>query len=157
MKHNDVLRSIRYMLDLSDIQTLQIIQLGKPDITIDKPVIVSYLKKEDESGYLPCPANIMAAFLDGLVYHLRGKDNDRPQLATVPPISNNMVLKKLRVAFSLKDTDILEIMQSSGVNASKAEISALCRAPGHQNYRQCGDQWLRLFLKGLTTRLRKIH
>lgn len=156
MKHNDVLRSIRYMLDLSDIQTLHIIQLGKPDITIDKPVVVSYLKKEDESGYLPCPANIMAAFLDGLVYHLRGKDDDRPQLATVPPISNNMVLKKLRVAFGLKDTDILEIMQSAGVNASKAEISALCRSPDHHNYRQCGDQWLRLFLKGLTIRSRKV-
>jgi len=29
------------------------------------------------------------------------------------------------------------------------------RAPGHKNYRVCGDQALRYFLKGLAARLRK--
>ena len=154
MKHNDVLRSIRYMLDISDSQLLSIIKLAKPDIELDRNAVIAYLKKDDEPDFLPCPAKVMAAFLDGLVYHRRGRDDSRPQLDTVPPISNNMVLKKLRVAFELKDADMTSIMQSVGVSVGKSELSALFRAPGHQNYRNCGDQWLRNFLKGLTLRVR---
>ena len=154
MKHNDVLRSIRYMLDISDNQLLGIIKLGKPDIELDRNAVIAYLKKDDEPDFLPCPAKVMAAFLDGLVYHRRGRDDSRPQLDTVPPISNNMVLKKLRVAFELKDADMQAIMQSVGVNVGKSELSALFRAPEHKNYRNCGDQWLRNFLKGLTLRVR---
>ena len=154
MKHNDVLRSIRYMLDISDNQLLGIIKLGKPDIELDRNAVIAYLKKDDEPDFLPCPAKVMAAFLDGLVYHRRGRDDSRPQLETVPPISNNMVLKKLRVAFELKDADMQAIMQSVGVNVGKSELSALFRAPEHKNYRNCGDQWLRNFLKGLTLRVR---
>lgn len=155
MKHNDVLRSIRYMLDISDTQLLSMIKLAKPDIDVDRDAVIAYLKKDDEPGFLSCPAKVMAAFLDGLVYHRRGRDDSRPQLETVPPISNNMVLKKLRVAFELKDVDMTTIMQSVGVSVGKTELSALFRAPGHQNYRNCGDQWLRNFLKGLTLRVRK--
>lgn len=154
MKHNDVLRSIRYMLDISDSQLLSIIKLAKPDIELDRNAVIAYLKKDDEPDFLPCPAKVMAAFLDGLVYHRRGRDDSRPQLDTVPPISNNMVLKKLRVAFELKDADMQAIMQSVGVNVGKSELSALFRAPEHKNYRNCGDQWLRNFLKGLTLRVR---
>lgn len=154
MKHNDVLRSIRYMLDISDNQLLGIIKLGKPDIELDRNAVIAYLKKDDEPDFLPCPAKVMAAFLDGLVYHRRGRDDSRPQLETVPPISNNMVLKKLRVAFELKDADMQAIMQSVAVNVGKSELSALFRAPEHKNYRNCGDQWLRNFLKGLTLRVR---
>jgi uncharacterized protein YehS (DUF1456 family) len=37
---------------------------------------------------------------------------------------------------------------------SKPELSALFRKVGHTNYRPCGDQLLRNFLKGLTLRVR---
>ena len=154
MNHNDVLRSVRYMLDIHETQLLNIIKLAKPDTTLEMSSITAYLKKEDEDGYLICPANVFAAFLDGLVYQRRGQDENHPHKPTVPPISNNMVLKKLRVAFELKDADLLAIMQSVGISVGKTELSALFRAPGHQNYRNCGDQWLRNFLKGLTLRLR---
>ena len=154
MIHNDVLRSVRYLLDLHETQVLNIIKLAKPDTTADTDAINAYLKKEDEEGYLMCPINVFAAFLDGLVYHRRGQDESRPHQATVPPISNNLVLKKLRVAFELKDSDMLEIMQSVGITVTKTELSALFRAQGHNNYRNCGDQWLRNFLKGLTLRVR---
>ena len=154
MTHNDVLRSVRYLLDLHETQVLNIIKLAKPDTTADTDAINAYLKKEDEEGYLMCPINVFAAFLDGLVYHRHGQAESRPHQATVPPISNNLVLKKLRVAFELKDSDMLEIMQSVGITVTKTELSALFRAHGHNNYRNCGDQWLRNFLKGLTLRVR---
>ena len=35
-------------------------------------------------------------------------------------------------------------------------MSALFRQPSHKNFRLCGDQLLRHFLKGLTLRLRAV-
>ncbi|MBG4642229.1 DUF1456 family protein, partial [Pseudomonas aeruginosa] len=70
------------------------------------------------------------------------------------PLSNNMILKKLRVAFELKEEDLHAILASVDFPVSKPELSALFRKPGHSNYRTCGDQLLRNFLKGLTLRVR---
>ena len=71
-------------------------------------------------------------------------------------MTNNLVLKKLRVAFELKDVDMHAVFQTAGFPVSRPEMSALFRQPGHKHYRACGDQILRNFLKGLTLRLRGI-
>jgi uncharacterized protein YehS (DUF1456 family) len=65
------------------------------------------------------------------------------------------VLKKLRVAFELRDEDMHRAFADAGLPVSKPELSALFRQPDHRNYRACGDQMLRNFLKGLTLRLRQ--
>ena len=84
----------------------------------------------------------------------RGKDDSRPAPAIELPISNNTVLKKLRVAFELKEDDLHAILQAADFPVTKPELSALFRKVGHSNYRVCGDQLLRNFLKGLTLRVR---
>lgn len=67
---------------------------------------------------------------------------------------NNDILKKLRIALKLKDTDILEILKLAGMELSAAELGALFRTPDHRNYKVCGDQVLRRFLDGLIIKLR---
>lgn len=152
MLNNDVLRSLRYMLDVSDAQMAEIVQLsGKPTTEAE---ISAVLKKDDEEGFVDCDDELMAHFLDGLVYFKRGKDDSRPAQPFELPVTNNMVLKKLRVAFELKEDDMHTIMQSVDCPVSKPEMSALFRKFGHSNYRTCGDQFLRNFLKGLTLRVR---
>jgi len=152
MLNNDVLRSLRYMLDVSDVQLAEIIQLsGRP--TTDSEVS-ALLKKDDEEGYAECSDEVLAHALDGLVYFKRGKDDSRPPQPFELPMTNNMVLKKLRVAFELKEDDMHAIMHSVDCPLSKPEMSALFRKSGHSNYRPCGDQVLRNFLKGLTLRER---
>jgi len=47
-----------------------------------------------------------------------------------------------------------EVFDAAGFSVSKPELSALFRQPDHKNYRACGDQMLRNFLKGLTLRVR---
>lgn len=93
-------------------------------------------------------------FLNGLIIFRRGKDESRPVPAVDARLTNNIILKKLRVAFELKDTDMADIFQRADFWVSKPEISALFRNPDHKNYRDCGDQLLRYFLKGLTSRIR---
>lgn len=152
MINNDVLRSLRYMLDISDEQLAEIVELG--GYAVSEEQIAAVLKKGDEPGFEPCSDELLAHALDGLVYFKRGKDDSRPAPALELPVSNNQVLKKLRVAFELKEDDIHAIMRSVDFVVSKPEMSALFRKAGTSNYRPCGDQFLRNFLKGLTQRLR---
>ncbi|MDM3696825.1 DUF1456 family protein, partial [Proteus mirabilis] len=56
--------------------------------------------------------------------------------------------KKLRVAFELKDMGMINIYELADIRVSNPELSAIFRKTGHKNYRNCGDQLLRYFLKG---------
>jgi uncharacterized protein YehS (DUF1456 family) len=91
----------------------------------------------------------MARFLNGLVIYKRGRDERRPPQPVEVPVTNNTVLKKLRAAFELKDSDIIALLHRTGLEVSKAELSAFFRRPDHRNYRVCGDQLLRHLLRGL--------
>jgi len=152
MNHNDVLRSLRYMLKVNDAKMAEIIALS--GLEVNPIVLATYLKKEDEAGFVRCPERVMAHFLDGLVTHRRGKDDSRPPQPVELPVTNNTILKKLRVAFELKEEDLHAILKTVNFPVSKPELSALFRKVGHDNYRPCGDQLLRNFLKGLTLRVR---
>jgi uncharacterized protein YehS (DUF1456 family) len=69
-------------------------------------------------------------------------------------MTNNEILKKLRIALELKDADIIEILKLADFEISKSEVSALFRKRDHRNYKACGDQVLRNFLNGLIVRNR---
>ncbi len=154
MINNDVLRSLRYMLDLSDNKLVEIARLADPALVIERDAVPAFLLKEDEPGYFPCSDIVLAHFLDGLILHRRGRNDSLPSRPVEKRISNNVVLKKLRVAFELKDADMHQVLADAGFPVSKPELSALFRQPGHKNFRPCGDQLLRNFLKGLILRVR---
>jgi uncharacterized protein YehS (DUF1456 family) len=155
MINNDVLRSIRYMLDLSDGRVVEIVKLADPTFPLEKEQVQALLRKEEEPGFVECSGPLLARFLDGLIVHLRGRDERQPPRPVEKRVSNNTVLKKLRVAFALKDTDMQAAFKAADFDVSKPELSALCRQPGQRNYRICGDQMLRNFLKGLTLMVRR--
>jgi len=64
-------------------------------------------------------------------------------------MDNNEILKKLRVALELRDDDIIEILRLADFTITKSELSALFRKEDHPNYKNCGDQIMRNFLRGL--------
>ncbi len=69
-------------------------------------------------------------------------------------MKNNDIMKKLRVALSYKDTDIIGVLKLVDFDISKGELSAIFRKEDHVNYKECGDQLLRNFLNGLVIKLR---
>jgi uncharacterized protein YehS (DUF1456 family) len=69
-------------------------------------------------------------------------------------MTNNDVIKKLRVALHLRDDDIIYILSLVDYKISKTELSAFFRAEEHPNYKNCGDQVLRNFLNGLVIHMR---
>jgi uncharacterized protein YehS (DUF1456 family) len=152
MINNDVIRSVRYILDIRDSDLVNILKLA--DMQVPLLDIQDFLRNEEDPNYLECEDGVLAHFLDGLIFYKRGKDESRPPMPMEFPMTNNIVLKKLRVAFELREDDVLGILEEAGIRVGRAEISAFFRRKGHQNYRECGDQFLRNFLKGLTLRLR---
>jgi uncharacterized protein YehS (DUF1456 family) len=64
-------------------------------------------------------------------------------------MDNNDILKKLRVALQLKNTDIISILKLVDFNITESELGAIFRADDHPNFKPCGDQLLRNFLNGL--------
>jgi len=69
-------------------------------------------------------------------------------------MTNNDILKKLRVALKLRNDEIVEIRKLVDFEVSKSELDALIRDESHRNYREAGDQVLRNFLNGLIIHLR---
>jgi uncharacterized protein YehS (DUF1456 family) len=69
-------------------------------------------------------------------------------------MTNNDILKKLRVALMLRDDEIVDILKLVDFRISKSEIGAFCRKEGHPKYKPCGDQVLRNFLNALVIHLR---
>ena len=64
-------------------------------------------------------------------------------------LTNNDILKKLRVALKFRDDDIIEVLKLVDYNISKSELGAFFRKPDHPKYMTLQDQILRNFLNGL--------
>ncbi len=64
-------------------------------------------------------------------------------------MSNNDILKKLRVALELTTDDIMKITELVGFKVTKSELGDIFRSEDHPNFKPCGDQILRNFLNGL--------
>jgi uncharacterized protein YehS (DUF1456 family) len=69
-------------------------------------------------------------------------------------MSNNDIMKKLRVALQLRDDQIIEILKLANFRTTKTELSAIFRSEDHPNFQPCKDQLLRNFLNGLVLHLR---
>ena len=63
-------------------------------------------------------------------------------------MTNNEIMKKLRIALDLKEDDMYEIFDLAGFSIGKSELSGIFRKPDHKNYRECRDEVLKSFLDG---------
>ena len=146
MTNNDVLRRIRYTFDFDDSKMMAVFGLAGPEVT--RAQISDWLKKEDDPDYRKCSDLQLATFLNGLIVDKRGK-KEGPQPEPETHLSNNIIFRKLRIALNLQADDVLKLVNRADFRISKHELSAFFRKPGHKHYRECKDQVLRNFLKGM--------
>lgn len=153
MINNDVLRRVRYALDLNDATMMDIFALG--DLNVTREELLNYLKKDNDDAFAPLNNRKLAAFLDGLITFKRGKKEDGAVKKPEGDLDNNGILRKLRIALEFKEEDMLDTLDLAGFKLSKPELSAFFRHADHKHHRKCGDQVLRNFLQGLVLRFRK--
>lgn len=151
MNNNDVLRSIRYTFELNDSKMIELFALAGKEVT--RTEICDWLKRDDDPAFQVIYDQHLAFFLNGFIIEKRGKKDGELPVAE-KKMNNNIVLRKLKIALSLRDEDIVEILSFVDFRVSKHEISAFFRSPEQNQYRSCKDQLLRNFLNGLQ---RKYH
>ena len=150
MLSNDILRSLRYTLKVNNNDMVRILALADMESTAAS--FDTWMTKEDEEGLsaariLSCRVSSTALSMTSAAKMIRRRS------WRWSAGEYNTVLKKLRIAFSLKTDDIVAIMSEQKYRVSVPEVTAMMRSPDHKNYRECGDQFLRNFLRGLTQRV----
>jgi len=90
----------------------------------------------------------LAIFLNGIIIKMRGT---RPGPPPVPEeeMSNNVILRKLKIAFNLRSEEMIEVFGLVDRKLSPHELSAFFRKPSHSSFRYVKGQYLRNFLMGL--------
>ncbi len=151
MNANDCMRRIRYILDLDDNEVIAVFAQAEQKVT--RAQVAAWLKKDDDPDYKECSDAMFATFLNGLINQMRGrKEGSQPM--PEKSMNNNMVFRKLKIAFNLQAEEILSLLSLADLNISKHELSAFFRRPDHKHYRVCKDQILRNFLTGLQIKYR---
>lgn len=151
MTNNDILRRLRYTFDLDDSKMIAIFALA--DYAVTREQISNWLKKEEDPDFQKMSDTQLAVFLNGLIIDRRGK-KEGPQRKPESRLNNNIIFRKIRIALNLQADDVLEILKLADVSISKHELSAFFRRPDHKHYRECKDQILRNFLKGVQLKYR---
>ena len=124
MNNNDLLKRIRYAMDVGNAGMKVIFGLAGHIVT--EAEILDMMKSEGEAGYVECGDRVLGLFLDGLIVQRRGRREPPPGKpdASNERLTNNLVLKKLRIALGFTDDDILEVLKRAGFEMTKSELSA---------------------------------
>jgi len=152
MTNNDILRRLRYCLNYNNQQMLAVFAAAKLR-EISHQELSFWLKKDDDADYKSLSDVDLATFLNGLINQKRGEKPGTP-LPAEKKLNNNLIFRKLKIAFNLKSDEILEILSLANFRFSEHELSALFRKSDHKHFRVCKDQVLRNFLMGLQLKLR---
>ncbi|MDR3259954.1 MAG: DUF1456 family protein [Fusobacteriaceae bacterium] len=152
MQNNKVLKDVRYALKLRNKKMEKIFKLGSIEITEDE--VEKLLSREKTREFMNCNNKYLHGFLNGLIIYYRGgSEENAKKISKFVKISktnaNNLVLKKLKVALSLKAEDISTIFKMGDIEVTNSEISGMLRGESSKIYRTCGDKYLRKFLRGL--------
>jgi len=146
MNNNDIIRRIRYTFSFNDDKMIQLFKLA--DLEVNRAQVSNWLKKDDDEEQEKLNDETLAIFLNGLIIEKRGRKEGAPSLPE-KKLTNNIILRKLKIALDLRDDDMIEILKLADMRISKHELSAFFRKPGQKQYRECKDQFLRNFLHGM--------
>jgi len=148
MNNNEILRRLADALTLDGDRLAAIFTLGGEAMT--GADALARTREPDTEGTVACTSDQLGGFLDGLILDKRGpRDSDAAPRPAVR-LTNNAILKKLRIALTLKEDDVLRILDAGGSPTTRLGLSPLFRKPGNKHYRACSDEVLRSFLNGLS-------
>ncbi len=146
MTNNDIFRRLRYLFNFNELKIIALFSLV--DCKVEANEVKNWLRKDEDPEFKEISDKELASFLNALIIEKRGR-REGPLPIAEDPLSNNMILRKLKIAFDYKTDDILDIFALIDKKISKHELSAFFRNPDHKSYRPCMDQYLRAFLSGL--------
>ena len=146
MTNNYILTSLMASLKLDKVDILKAYKLVDKKITQDD--VDDILREPSDEKFILLNNEGFGLFLNGFIVYKRGPSNKKAKKQKIY-FSNNIILKKLKIALDLKDEDIIEIFKNDGLDITKSQLSAYFRRDGHINYRKCNNSLLKRFIKGM--------
>ncbi len=150
MINNDLLRRISKIFDFTDEKIIAVFALNQCEISQEQ--LASFFKEKDDAAYKELLDVEFASFLNGLIIEKRGQ-SDGPQRIAEHELNNNLIFNKIKIALAYKAEEVIAVLKLGGLSLSKYELSALFRNVNHKRYRECTDEVLSTFLKGLKIQL----
>ena len=144
---NEILYRIHKALHLSLDEMLEAYTLENYEMK--KSHLESILKRRQEKDFMLCSYEELGLFLDALVTLKRGPSPKKKSEEKAVELTNNLILKKLRIALELKESDTEIIFGLADIELSKQQLASLFRKEGHKNFKACSDELLMAFLEGL--------
>lgn len=143
---NEILYRIKKALNLTNEEMMEAYRLESYPMEMDR--LDSLLKRRHDKKFQLCSYEELGVFLDGLVTLKRGPSPQERKEEEVE-LTNNLILKKLRIALELKEPEMEIIFGLADVELSKQQLASLFRKEGHKNFKKCSDELLMAFLEGL--------
>ena len=147
MQINDILFKIKTALSLDNEAIIKAYTLVEYEMSQER--LTDILKKRQDKGYAEATYEELGLFLDGLILLKRGKPSTTKDEDEVFELTNNLILKKLRVALELKEAELVILFALAEVTITKRQIGSLFRKEGGKNFKACSDELLLSFLEGL--------
>ncbi|WP_373032189.1 DUF1456 family protein [Sulfurovum sp.] len=144
---NEILFRIKKALNLSTEEMIEAYKLE--GYTMEASHLESLLKRHLDDGFIIASYEELGVFLDGFVALKRGPSPKKPNDDEAVELTNNLILKKLRIALELKEAETEIIFNLADVELSKQQLASLFRKEGHKNFKECSDELLMAFLDGL--------
>ena len=153
MNNNSILQTIQFALHLETPHLEQIFALV--NIKLEPNQLIGYFIDTRLEDYIACPNNIVRAFLDGLILYKRGPSTKPLEEFSNLAITNNAVLKKLRIAMDFHEEDVRLVLERARADVKNIDLSGIFRKEGHKNYKKCDDQVIIAFLIGIRLAIKK--
>lgn len=146
MNNNEVIKRLRFILDVDDAALSECFALGGCQMSEDQ--VSAFFKAADDELYQLCIDEQLTRFLDGLIIRRRGPSKEG--LRNPVALTNNVILKKVRIALELDARDLDNAFMLADCELSAHEISALFRKPGTKHFVECSDDMIERFFNGLS-------
>ncbi len=144
---NEIFYRIQKALNLTHEEIIQAYKLE--DYSMEASRLASLLSRRQDKAFQLCSYEELGVFLDGLVSLKRGPSPKKSDDNEAVELSNNLILKKLRIALELKETETEIIFGLADIELSKQQLASLFRKESHKNFKECSDELLMAFLDGL--------
>ena len=146
MINNDIYRRLRYLFGYHYDHVVAL--FASTGFEVSESQYKVWAGKVEEDRFIMMTDRELAIFLNGIIIERRGAQ-DGPPPAPEDEMSNNTILRKLKIAFNMRSEDMLEIFALVDRKLSPHELSAFFRKPSHKSFRYVKGQYLRNFLMGL--------
>ncbi len=144
---NEIIYRLHQILNLSLDDMIEAYNLA--EYPMEHTHLEGLLKQRNDKGFVQCSYEELGVFLDGLIILKRGPSPKKANNDEAVELTNNLILKKLRIALELKETETELIFNLADVILTKQELKSLFRNEQHKNFKSCSNELLMAFLEGL--------